>query len=44
MVDFQFTIPGSCLKFQPDIYVTVIAHTPFFATPAQQVSCHQNIN
>ncbi|XP_052124949.1 KICSTOR complex protein SZT2 isoform X2 [Frankliniella occidentalis] len=32
-----FTIPGSCVKFQPEIYVTVIAHTPFFATPAQQV-------
>lgn len=23
--------------FEPDIYVTVIAHTPFFTTPAQQV-------
>nr|XP_018915153.1 PREDICTED: protein SZT2-like [Bemisia tabaci] len=30
-------VPGSCIVFEPDIYVTVIAHTPFFTTPAQQV-------
>jgi hypothetical protein len=34
---FQFSIPGSNFVFQPEIYVTVIAHTPFFTTPAQQV-------
>ncbi|KAK7862806.1 hypothetical protein R5R35_004159 [Gryllus longicercus] len=32
-----FMIPGSLVYFQPQIYVTVIAHTPFFTTPAQQV-------
>ncbi|KAJ9595166.1 hypothetical protein L9F63_013524, partial [Diploptera punctata] len=32
-----FRIPGSMYVFQPEIYVTVIAHTPFFTTPAQQV-------
>ncbi|XP_029156600.1 KICSTOR complex protein SZT2-like [Nylanderia fulva] len=32
-----FTIPGSKRIMQPEIYVTVIAHTPFFTTPAQQV-------
>jgi len=35
---FQFNIPGSTFVFEPEIYVTVIAHTPFFTTPAQQVS------
>ncbi|XP_049806805.1 KICSTOR complex protein SZT2-like [Schistocerca nitens] len=30
-------IPGSSVEFRPQIYVTVIAHTPFFTTPAQQV-------
>lgn len=33
----QLIVPGSCIVFEPDIYVTVIAHTPFFTTPAQQV-------
>ncbi|XP_012282231.1 KICSTOR complex protein SZT2 isoform X2 [Orussus abietinus] len=32
-----FTIPGSDRIMQPEIYVTVIAHTPFFTNPAQQV-------
>ncbi|KAL0121707.1 hypothetical protein PUN28_006892 [Cardiocondyla obscurior] len=32
-----FTIPGSRRMMQPEIYVTVIAHTPFFTSPAQQV-------
>lgn len=32
-----FIIPGSLVHFQPQIIVTVIAHTPFFTTPAQQV-------
>ncbi|XP_011685281.1 PREDICTED: protein SZT2-like isoform X1 [Wasmannia auropunctata] len=32
-----FTIPGSRRVMQPEIYVTVIAHTPFFTSPAQQV-------
>ncbi|XP_063220375.1 KICSTOR complex protein SZT2-like isoform X2 [Bacillus rossius redtenbacheri] len=32
-----FLIPGSCTLFSPEIYITVIAHTPFFTTPAQQV-------
>ncbi|XP_053983197.1 KICSTOR complex protein SZT2-like [Hylaeus volcanicus] len=31
------TIPGSSRKMQPEIYVTIIAHTPFFTSPAQQV-------
>ncbi|XP_043250268.1 KICSTOR complex protein SZT2-like isoform X1 [Colletes gigas] len=31
------TIPGSNRKMQPEIYVTIIAHTPFFTSPAQQV-------
>jgi len=30
-------IPGSKRVMQPEIYVTVIAHTPFFTSPAQQV-------
>lgn len=33
----QFTVPGSCYVVQPRIYLTVIAHTPFFMSPAQQV-------
>ncbi|XP_032678990.1 KICSTOR complex protein SZT2-like [Odontomachus brunneus] len=32
-----FTIPGSKRVMQPEIYVTVIAHTPFYTNPAQQV-------
>ncbi|XP_048511777.1 KICSTOR complex protein SZT2-like isoform X2 [Athalia rosae] len=32
-----FLIPGSERVMQPEIYVTVIAHTPFFTSPAQQV-------
>ncbi|XP_043514984.1 KICSTOR complex protein SZT2-like isoform X3 [Frieseomelitta varia] len=32
-----FTIPGSKRIMQPEIYVTIIAHTPFFTNPAQQV-------
>ncbi|XP_043599602.1 KICSTOR complex protein SZT2-like isoform X2 [Bombus pyrosoma] len=32
-----FTIPGSKRVMQPEIYVTIIAHTPFFTSPAQQV-------
>ncbi|KYN29036.1 Protein SZT2, partial [Trachymyrmex cornetzi] len=32
-----FTIPGSRRVMQPEIYVTVIAHTPFYTSPAQQV-------
>ncbi|XP_018404829.1 PREDICTED: protein SZT2-like [Cyphomyrmex costatus] len=32
-----FTVPGSRRVMQPEIYVTVIAHTPFFTSPAQQV-------
>ncbi|XP_031836676.1 KICSTOR complex protein SZT2 isoform X3 [Nomia melanderi] len=32
-----FIIPGSNRKMQPEIYVTVIAHTPFFISPAQPV-------
>lgn len=34
---FQFIIPGSKQIIQPEIYVTVIVHTPFFTNPAQQV-------
>ncbi|KAJ8966991.1 hypothetical protein NQ317_011192 [Molorchus minor] len=33
----QFTVPGNSLVFQPCIYLTVIANTPFFMSPAQQV-------
>ncbi|XP_076669350.1 KICSTOR complex protein SZT2 isoform X3 [Andrena cerasifolii] len=32
-----FTIPGSKRNMQPEIYVTIIAHTTFFTRPAQQV-------
>ncbi|XP_075219216.1 KICSTOR complex protein SZT2-like isoform X2 [Lycorma delicatula] len=32
-----FKIPGSCMIFEPEIFVTIIVHTPFFTTPAQQV-------
>ncbi|XP_026671200.1 KICSTOR complex protein SZT2-like [Ceratina calcarata] len=32
-----FTLPGCKRVFQPEIYVTIIAHTPFFTSPAQQV-------
>ncbi|CAK9801279.1 KICSTOR complex protein SZT2 [Anthophora quadrimaculata] len=32
-----FTIPGSKKIMQPEIYVTIIAHTPFYTCPAQQV-------
>ncbi|XP_043487708.1 KICSTOR complex protein SZT2-like isoform X1 [Polistes fuscatus] len=32
-----FTIPGSKRILQPEIFVTVIAHTPFLTSPAQQV-------
>lgn len=34
---FQVKIPGSSIVFEPQIFVTVIVHTPFFTTPAQQV-------
>lgn len=33
----QFLIPGSKKVIHPEIYVTVIVHTPFFTNPAQQV-------
>lgn len=33
----QFVVPGSGRVMRPEIYVTVIAHTPFFTSPAQQV-------
>ncbi|XP_014220610.1 KICSTOR complex protein SZT2-like isoform X1 [Trichogramma pretiosum] len=32
-----FLIPGSKRMLHPEIYVTVIVHTPFFTNPAQQV-------
>ncbi|XP_024875718.1 KICSTOR complex protein SZT2-like [Temnothorax curvispinosus] len=32
-----FTIPDSRCVMQPEIYLTVIAHTPFFTSLAQQV-------
>lgn len=32
-----FVVPGSGRVMRPEIYVTVIAHTPFFTSPAQQV-------
>ncbi|XP_047362781.1 KICSTOR complex protein SZT2 isoform X1 [Vespa velutina] len=32
-----FTIPGSKRILQPEIFVTVIAHTPFLTSPSQQV-------
>ena len=34
---FQFIVPGSTMVFEPEIYATIIAHTPFFTSPAQQV-------
>ena len=36
-VSKSFILPGSTLVFHPEIYVSVIANTPFFITPAQQV-------
>jgi hypothetical protein len=30
-------VPGSRLLFQPDIFVTVLAHTPFFTSEGEQV-------
>ncbi|CAG9828371.1 unnamed protein product [Diabrotica balteata] len=33
----EFTIPGSSITLQPNIYLTVIVNTPFFLSPAQQV-------
>ncbi|XP_031787876.1 KICSTOR complex protein SZT2 isoform X2 [Nasonia vitripennis] len=32
-----FVVPGSKRVIHPEIYVTVIVHTPFFTNPAQQV-------
>ncbi|XP_014246112.1 KICSTOR complex protein SZT2-like isoform X2 [Cimex lectularius] len=32
-----FYVPGTDIIFEPDLFVTVIVHTPFFTTPAQQV-------
>ncbi|XP_050730013.1 KICSTOR complex protein SZT2-like isoform X17 [Eriocheir sinensis] len=32
-----FYIPGSLLLFRPEIYLTIIAHTPFFKSQSQQV-------
>ncbi|XP_024942950.1 KICSTOR complex protein SZT2 isoform X2 [Cephus cinctus] len=32
-----FIVPGSKRIMQPEIYITIIAHTPFFTSPAQQV-------
>ena len=34
-----FYVPGSQLLLKPDIYVTVIAWTPFIAEGAQAVLC-----
>lgn len=36
-VSKSFVLPGSTLVFHPEIYVSIIANTPFFITPAQQV-------
>ncbi|KAK6637310.1 hypothetical protein RUM44_007725 [Polyplax serrata] len=36
-VSKSFMLPGSTLVFHPEIYVSIIANTPFFITPAQQV-------
>ncbi|XP_039299468.1 KICSTOR complex protein SZT2-like [Nilaparvata lugens] len=33
----SFRIPGSTRYFEPIVFATVIVHTPFFTTPAQQV-------
>ncbi|XP_042227057.1 KICSTOR complex protein SZT2-like isoform X3 [Homarus americanus] len=32
-----FYVPGSQLLFQPEVYLTIIAHTPFFKSQSQQV-------
>ncbi|XP_066587997.1 KICSTOR complex protein SZT2-like [Prorops nasuta] len=32
-----FTVPGSSRLMKPDIYITVVAHTSFVTSPAQQV-------
>ena len=34
----QFYVPGSELLYKPQLYITVIAHTPFFTTQTHQVS------
>uniref|UniRef100_A0A0C9R6N5 Szt2 protein n=1 Tax=Fopius arisanus TaxID=64838 RepID=A0A0C9R6N5_9HYME len=36
-VSKPFTIPGTRRILRPEIYVTIIVHTPFFTNPAQQV-------
>jgi hypothetical protein len=36
-VCLKFIVPGSKTVFQPDVYATIIAYTPFFTSPAQQV-------
>ncbi|KAK7077438.1 hypothetical protein SK128_019914, partial [Halocaridina rubra] len=33
----QFFVPGSHLIFKPKVYLTIIAHTPFFKSQSQQV-------
>ncbi|KAI1306514.1 KICSTOR complex protein SZT2 [Halotydeus destructor] len=32
-----FYVPGSKLLFEPEIFVTILAHSPFFTSDAQQV-------
>ncbi|XP_076055800.1 KICSTOR complex protein SZT2-like isoform X3 [Oratosquilla oratoria] len=32
-----FYVPGSQLLFQPKVYITIVAHTPFFKSQCQQV-------
>lgn len=35
---FKFIVPGSKgIVFEPQVYVTVIVHTPFYTSLAQQV-------
>lgn len=36
-VSKPFVVPGSKFILQPEIYVTIIVHTPFLTNPAQQV-------
>ncbi|XP_063994970.1 KICSTOR complex protein SZT2-like [Diachasmimorpha longicaudata] len=36
-VSKSFTVPGTKRILRPEIYVTIIVHTPFFTNPAQQV-------
>lgn len=37
VIHFCVPFSGSLLLFQPEVYLTIIAHTPFFKSQSQQV-------